>query len=143
MFSNKFLLGVIIGLFLSIFVLYLSLNIASNLTDDESLIPMYTVFAYLAFLIVPELLLLIYYTAFAVDEDFNERQDDHDKLMELSQELNSIKRAKEDVQQGYFQRNIDEDTMDNMLQNLKQREIEIKNRIDMLKSDEKVKRNED
>lgn len=129
MMGKNFLLGVVIGLALSVFVLYISLHIASTLTDDEKLIPVYTIFSYLLFLVVPELLLLIYYTAFAVEEGSEKQQ----KLVDLSTELDSIQRAKEDVQKGYFQRNIDEGTMDNMLQDLKQREIEVKNKIDMLR----------
>lgn len=126
--QDKFIMGVIIGLFVSVLLFSFTfiVSLITGISRETSLI--YSLLVFTISLLMVEMGVLVYYMGFTRGK-FSKKE----RLENLVIELNSIKNAKKDVQKGYFQRGLDKKSRDDILDRLKERELRIKNEIELLK----------
>lgn len=130
---EDFTWGLITGLFVSILLLFGVFGITVLLGFRATGVLMMTIIGFNFAVVLFGISFGIYYLAI-VKGKINKGR----RLKDLLIELQSIKNAKKQIEEGYFKRTLDKDSRDKILRDLKKNGTKLKNQIELLKMDKKT-----
>ncbi|MFP4116575.1 MAG: hypothetical protein ACLFQ8_00595 [Candidatus Aenigmatarchaeota archaeon] len=123
--------GVVVALFAVIVLLGVTFGFSASLDIEMEKVPLYALLGFTISMALFEGGLIVYlYGANRGAFHSEERRKN------LILKLNSVKNAREDVEEGFMKRNMDKESRDEMLRDLKQKELEIKNQLETLQKGE-------
>lgn len=123
--------GLILGLFVVVALLGIVFAFAARGDFFDDMVPVYTLLGFTFSIAAFEAGLIVY--MHGVNRGtFHKGEMKKNLLLEL----NALKNAREDVEKGFMKREMDEASRDEMVRDLKQKELEIKNRLAALEGGE-------
>lgn len=125
---ENFSWGIIISLFAVVIILTSVFGFTTGLGFDPDKVPIFTLLGFNLALILLEAGIAIYMYG-VVKGKFNKE----DRMKNLLLQLNSVKNARKDVEKGFFSRKLGKESRDNILTDLKQKELELKNQLELLR----------
>ena len=124
---ENFSWGVVATLFGVVLLLGGVFGFSTLLNVEQNFIPLYALLGFSFALVLLETGILIY--MHGVNSGTFHKEE---RRKNLILKLNSIKNAREDVEEGFMHREMDKDSRDQMLRDLKQKELEVKNQLETL-----------
>ncbi|MFP4115790.1 MAG: hypothetical protein ACLFTQ_01090 [Candidatus Aenigmatarchaeota archaeon] len=128
---ENFSWGIVLGLFAVVALLGATLGLTQYLDIETKLAPLYTLLAFTMGMVLLEGGLIVYMRGVKKGSIHSEERKNN-----LILKLNSIKSAREDVEEGFMHREMDKESRDKMLRDLKQKELETKNQLKALQKKE-------
>lgn len=126
---RDFIMGIVTGL-IAVTVMLAAiffLSIGVGFDGDEVLLV--TIVGFNAALLLFGMGIALYYVAVVRGKIGRD-----DRVKDLVLELNSIESAMKDIEKGYFKRNIDAESKNSIMNDLKRREAKLKNQIKILQN---------
>ncbi len=121
---ENFSWGIIVGLFAVVVLLGVTFGLSATMGIEREMVPLYTLLAFTTSMALFEAGLIVYMHG-TTSGTFHAE----DRKNNLVLELNSIRSTRKDVEKGFMKREMDKESRDEMLRNLKQKELEIKNKL--------------
>ncbi len=121
--------GIIVGLFAVVVLLGVTFGFSASLDIDMELVPLYALLGFSVSMSLFEAGLIIY--MYGTNRGTFHREARKENLI---LKINAVKNARNEVEEGFMKRDMDKDSRDQMLRNLKQKEIEMKNRLEALQN---------
>lgn len=128
---EDFTWGLITGLFVSIILLFGVFGLTILLGFQASGVLLMTIIGFNFAVVLFGISFGIYYLA-VIKGKINKSQ----RVKDLLLELQSIKNARKQIEEGYFKRTLDKDSKDNILRDLKKNETKLENQIELLKMED-------
>jgi len=123
--------GIVVGLFAVVVLLGVTFGFSATMDIEPEMVPLYSLLGFTASMAIFEGGLIIYLYGANRGKFHGE-----ERKKNLILKLNSVRNAREDVEEGFMERNMDKDSRDQMLRDLKQKELEIKNQLEALQDGE-------
>lgn len=128
---ENFSWGIIVGLFAVVILLTVVFGFSVGFGFDPTKVPLVTLLGFNVALILLESGIAIY--ILGVQKGLFSKKD---RIKDLLLQLNAVKSAREDVEKGFFSRKLGRESRDEILRDLKKRELELKNQIELMKERE-------
>lgn len=128
---ENFTMGMIIALFAIVIIIISIFSILIYLDIQSEFVPLLTLMGVNIGLIFIEIGIVIFYIGTSKGKFFKGK-----RLKNLLLELNSIRNTKDDVKKEYYSRKLDEKTRNRILSDLREEELKIKNKIELIKDND-------
>ncbi len=128
---ENFSWGLVIGLFVVVVLLSVAFFVSAYPDFFDHMVPIYTLLGFVFSIAIFEAGLIVY--MHGVNRGTFHKEN---RQQNLVLRLNAVKNARKDVEEGFMKREMDKESRDQMLRNLKQKELEIKNRLTALKGED-------